>query len=105
TLTPMLNARLVRKDVHKKSKFYVRTESFFLRLIEGYGKSLDGFLRRRWQAFPIIGVCLVMIVWFYKLIPSELAPLEDRNWLRLQISAPEGASFEYTDAFMLKLTD
>lgn len=105
TLTPMLNARLVRKDVHKKSKFYERTEPFFQRLIEGYGKSLDGFLRRRWQAFPIIGVCLVMIVWFYKLIPSELAPLEDRNWLRLQISAPEGASFEYTDAFMLKLTD
>jgi multidrug efflux pump len=46
-----------------------------------------------------------MIIGFFSIIPSELSPLEDRSWLRLSITAPEGASYEYTDAFMLKLTD
>jgi multidrug efflux pump len=35
-----------------------------------------------------------------KLIPSELAPLDDRSWLRINATAPEGASYEYMDRFM-----
>jgi multidrug efflux pump len=105
TLTPMLNAYLVRKDVHRKSRFYLATEPFFVNLVEGYARTLDRFLKRRRLAYLIFMGVIGLMVWIYNLIPSELAPLEDRSWLRLQITAPEGASFEYTDAFMLKLTD
>jgi len=105
TLTPMLNAYLVHKDPHRKSRFYLATEPFFLNLVAGYERTLDKFLRHRRWAFAIFGVTTALMVWVYTLIPSELAPLEDRSWLRLQITAPEGASFEYTDAFMQKLTD
>ncbi|MDQ6757753.1 MAG: efflux RND transporter permease subunit, partial [Bacteroidota bacterium] len=35
--------------------------------------------------------------------PSELAPMEDRNQFRLQVTAPEGTSYDYMDAYVDKL--
>ncbi|MCC6690662.1 MAG: efflux RND transporter permease subunit, partial [Bacteroidia bacterium] len=104
SLTPMLNAYMVRKT-SKKSKFYELTEPFFQRLNSMYENSLAGFLKVRWWAYVIIVATLVMIFVLGKLIPSELAPLEDRGWMRMLISAPEGSSYEYTDKFMYKLSD
>ena len=37
-------------------------------------------------------------------IPSELAPMEDRNQFRLQITAPEGTSYDYMDTYIDKLS-
>lgn len=104
TLTPMLNARLVRKK-HKKSKFYEMTEPFFAKMESSYENSLGRFMKRRGLGFAIVGVCMVIIYILFngKAIQSELAPLEDRSALRLQITAPEGASYDYTDAYVLKL--
>ncbi len=103
SLTPMLNAYLVRKDPHKKSKFYESTEPFFVGLVNGYSKALNSFLKVRWWSFVIIIGAVVIIVFVGRLLPSELSPLEDRSWMRLAITAPEGSSFEYTDKFMDKL--
>ena len=104
TLTPMLNAKLVRKN-HKKSKFYERTEHLFVKMNESYRNGLNRYLKYRWTAILIIVSCLVVGVYFWIfMLKSELAPLEDRNWFRMQVSAPEGASFEYTDRFMDKIT-
>ncbi len=103
TLTPMLNARLNRKS-HKKSRFYELTEPFFERLVTNYGQSLNSFLHKRYLAiFIIIGAIAVIFV-IGKLIPSELSPLEDRSVFRISVSAPEGASYEYTESFMNKLS-
>jgi multidrug efflux pump len=104
TLTPMLNAYLVPKK-QKKSKFYEWSEPFFVSLIERYGNSLSSFLKRRVLAFVLILVSSGLIFLFGGLLPEELAPLEDRSWFRLAVTAPEGSSFEYTDAFMDKLAN
>ncbi len=104
TLTPMLNAKLVRKDPNKKSRFYILTEPFFQGMISGYERSLGNFLKKRWIAIVIIFVAMLMIVGFNKLLQSELAPMEDRSAMRLSVTAPEGASFEYTDHFMDKIS-
>src|SRR5207253_7461952 len=39
------------------------------------------------------------------ILQSELSPIEDRSWLRLTVTAPEGAAFDYTDRFMDKISD
>ncbi|MBA3705686.1 MAG: efflux RND transporter permease subunit, partial [Bacteroidetes bacterium] len=103
TLTPMLNAYMVRKT-HKKSRFYEYSEPFFERMVNGYHHSLENFMAKRWLAFVIIAACGLFIFLIGKILPSELSPLEDRNWLRMSVTAPEGSSFEYTDAYMQKLT-
>ncbi|MEW6469581.1 MAG: efflux RND transporter permease subunit [Bacteroidota bacterium] len=104
TLTPMLNARLIRKT-NRKSRFYEMTEPFFVNMVAGYRRSLDNFLKKRWLAIPIILTAIAAIFGVGSLLQSELAPLEDRGWLRLSVTAPEGASYDYTDRFILKLTE
>ncbi|MBP9212375.1 MAG: efflux RND transporter permease subunit, partial [Bacteroidetes bacterium] len=102
SLTPMLNARLIRKN-HKHSRFYDMTEPFFQKMNSVYESMLDRFMQRRWVATAIVLGSLVLIVLIGSRLQSELAPLDDRSFIRLQITAPEGASFEYTDAFMDKI--
>ena len=103
TLTPMLNAYLMKGT--KKSNFYIKTEPFFVKMNEGYNSSLNSFLEKRWIAFPIVLFCVGIIVLFWKILPKETAPLDDRSSLSMSIAAPEGASFEYTDAFMSQVND
>ncbi|RZL01502.1 MAG: efflux RND transporter permease subunit, partial [Pedobacter sp.] len=104
TLTPMLNAYLMKKTGHKKSKFYNMTEPYFVKLNEGYSSNLNKFLNKRWLSFPIILVCIGLIVLFWKLLPKETAPYDDRSAVNLNISTPEGSSFVYTDRFLMALT-
>jgi len=103
TLTPMLNAKLVRKS-DKKSKFYLATEPYFERMNTSYLRGLNNFLKYRWLAFILIALCSIMIWFFGKSLKSELAPLEDRNWMRISLTTPEGSTFEYTDAFVDKMS-
>ncbi len=102
TLTPMLNAKLVSKT-HKKSKFYEMTEPFFQRLEDGYFNSLGNFLKQRWIAFVVFGASVLIGIACFFYIPQELAPLDDRAWLRINTTAPEGTSYESMEKFMDKL--
>jgi multidrug efflux pump len=102
TLTPMLNARLLRNS-QKHSRFYTMTEPFFERLMSGYRNSLAGFMKRRWLAWVILGSCMVLITVIGSFLQSELSPLEDRSWFRIISTAPEGTSFETMDRNMDKL--
>lgn len=104
SLTPMLNAYLVRKNPNKRSRFYEMTEPFFENMVNSYGNSLSNFLKVRWWSFVIILVAVVLIFVVGGKIPSELSPLEDRSWMRMSVTAPEGASYEYTDRFMDKIS-
>ncbi|MBC7913095.1 MAG: efflux RND transporter permease subunit [Pyrinomonadaceae bacterium] len=104
TLTPMLNAYLMKGGVHKKSKFYNWSEPYFQKMNSGYAEALGSFMKKKWLSFPIILGCLGFTVLFYILLTKETAPLDDRSMLRLQVSAQEGASYEYTDRFMQELT-
>jgi multidrug efflux pump len=102
TLTPMLSARLIRKD-KKHSRFYDLTEPFFVRINSAYQNSLTQFMKSKRWAFFIIAGALILIFVVGKNLQSELAPLEDRNWLRMLVTGPEGASYDYTDNFLLKV--
>jgi multidrug efflux pump len=104
TLTPMLNARLVRKDPTKKSRFYVWSEPFFTAMDEWFKGSVSRFLEKRWAAIIVLIISGLAIWFFGKQLQSELSPLEDRNWLRLQVTMPEGTSFEATDALMDRIS-
>ncbi len=104
TLTPVLNIKLTKKTP-KHSWFYKKTEPFFRGMENGYTSLLTSFMRVRWIAFVIVAVCGVIIYLIGSSIPSELAPMEDRSQFRLQVTAPEGSSYEYTDAFIDRLTN
>ncbi|MBK9255624.1 MAG: efflux RND transporter permease subunit [Saprospiraceae bacterium] len=102
SLTPMLNAYLSKKT-DNKGWFYQATEPFFVGLDRNYRNALRNFLDNRWMAFVIIIICFGMVYFFNSVLKTELSPLEDRNAIRLQVQAPEGSSFEFTDRIIQDL--
>lgn len=103
TLTPMLNAKLVRKDPTKKSRFYVATEPFFIAMENWFKNSLIRFISNSALLLTVIVCSVLGIIYFGKQLKSELSPLEDRNWLRIQVSLPEGTAYEVTDNLMNRI--
>ncbi|MEO9022970.1 MAG: efflux RND transporter permease subunit [Ginsengibacter sp.] len=99
TLTVVLNVKLTHKSIGH-SWFYRKTEPFFQGMENGYKKSLAGFMKFKWVALAMVAVCLGIIYFIFKGLPSELAPLEDRNQFRLSVTAPEGTSYDYMDSYM-----
>lgn len=104
TLTPMLNAYLMKGGEQKKSKFYLRTEPYFEKLNTEYASSLKEFLKYKWLSFATIIGCFALIYVFYQLLPKETAPYDDRSFISLRVTAPEGVSYDYMDRFMTDLT-
>ena len=97
SLTPVLNIYLTKKDPTKHSWFYRITEPFFRGMENLYRLTLKGFMKLRWAAFIILLACVAVIYLIGKNIPSELAPMEDRNRVRATLTGPEGADFDFTD--------
>jgi hydrophobe/amphiphile efflux-1 (HAE1) family protein len=92
TITPVLNVVLSRKK-QGHGKFYMKTEPFFTGMENGYNRLLNGFLKIRWMAWVIIGACVVILVVIFKILPSEIAPLEDRSSVRFTVTGQEGMSY------------
>ncbi len=99
SLTPMLNVKLIRKG-SKKSRFYEKTEPFFVKMTDAYTETLVKFMKHRWIAIVILLVSVGIIVALNKVIPSELAPLDDRSALRYTVTGSEGASYEFMTRYM-----
>jgi len=105
SLTPVLNIYLTKKNVHKHSWFYTKSEPFFKGMESGYHRWLAAFMRKRWIAFIIVLACVGAIYFVGTKLPSELAPMEDRNRLRTSILAPEGTDFDYMDQAVYDITE
>ncbi|MFM9988216.1 efflux RND transporter permease subunit [Flavobacterium sp.] len=104
TLTPMLNAYLMKGGEQKKSKFYNLTEPFFKKMNSTYAEALTGFMKKKWLSFPILIACFGLIYLFFGIIQKETAPYDDRSFIGVNVTAPEGASYDYMDRFMNELT-
>jgi multidrug efflux pump len=95
----MLATKILKSRKTGHGRFYMATERFFDNLNARYRNSLDKFLRHRQLTFLIMGLSVVLIVIFWKLIPSEMAPLEDSSQIMINLTMPEGASYEFTQDY------
>jgi multidrug efflux pump len=102
TISPMLSSKLLKP--HSKDGrgdgFAGAVDKVFLRIRKGYGAAFDATVNR-----PIIigaSVVAVLVGCFFlmRAIPSEYVPEEDRGQFQIQISGPEGASFEYMSQYL-----
>ncbi|MCG2610697.1 efflux RND transporter permease subunit [Flavobacterium sp. SM15] len=105
TLTPMLNAYLMKGGEQKKSKFYNLTEPLFEKMNSGYAGALTNFMKKKWLSFPILIACFGLIYLFFNILQKETAPYDDRSFIGVNVTAPEGASYDYMDRFMSELTE
>jgi multidrug efflux pump len=102
TFTPMLATKLLKRR-EKKNWLYRKTEPFFEGLNTLYSRSLHAFLEKKWISIPVVLVLFGAIFYFWRQIPSELSPLEDRSQITINIRGPEGATYEFVRDFSDKI--
>jgi len=98
TLTPMLSTKIL-KTRHKRSKAYNYSEKFFIKLNGAYQQSLNTLLNRKYVSLFILFVCFFLIFILWKNIPAEMAPLEDRSQLSINITTTEGSTYEFNEEY------
>jgi len=104
TLTPLITVWLQKSAKPGDGNwFYRSTEPFFQAMVSGYEGTLITFMKRKVLAIPVLLISFFLIWGLYKVLPSELAPLEDRSQFRAIVSAPEGVSYEYMYRYMDEL--
>ena len=89
TITPVLNVYMTKKN-SGHGKFYEKTEPFFQKMESGYKNLLTRFIRVRWMAWVLVAICGGIIYLIGSSIQNEIAPLEDKSNVRLNITGPEG---------------
>ena len=98
TLTPMLATKIL-KTRHNRSKVYNYTEKFFIWLNRGYQSSLESILKRKYISLVLIVGSVVLTFFLWRNIPAEMAPLEDRSQLSVNITTPEGSTYEFNEEY------
>jgi multidrug efflux pump len=102
TLSPMMCSKLLRHNP-TPSRFDRGMERVLVALTNGYERVLAWALHHRWI------VVLTMVAsgaasWaLFTSMRSELAPLEDRGVVLINVSAPDGSTLAYTEKYMLEI--
>ncbi|MCH8537518.1 MAG: efflux RND transporter permease subunit, partial [Alkalimonas sp.] len=92
TLTPMLSSKIL---THRKreSKLGTWLHLGFQKLEQGYTNQLQVVTKKRWPVLTLVVLCLLSSAMLLKLLPSELAPTEDRGTFFVSANGAEGASY------------
>ena len=104
TLTPMISSQILRPLHGLNQSWATRSfDTFFEWLNKIYEKTLRWTLRHKWLTMVGGIAVLVLSIFLFKLLPSELVPVEDRGTAFGIVIAPEGATLEYTDSYVREI--
>ncbi|MDO9290614.1 MAG: efflux RND transporter permease subunit, partial [Hydrogenophaga sp.] len=95
TLSPMMSSKLLRHNPNP-GWFDSGMERVLVAITRGYSRLLAGALRVRWL---VVGVMLASAAgswWLLQTTKQELAPLEDRGVILVNVNGPDGATLAYT---------
>jgi multidrug efflux pump len=102
--SPMM-CSLLLKGHEKHGRIYRAMEAAFNGLTAGYRWLLGMSLRAR----PVVAILALAVagaaVLLFRVLPSELAPIEDRGAIANVMIAPEGATPDYTIGYSSRLED
>lgn len=104
SLTPMLASQIL-KPLHGAGKGWASRsfDAFFESLNNFYDRLLRWALHHR--ILMVTGALVVVLVGYvlFRLLPSELVPVEDRGVGFGIVIAPEGATLDYTDGYVREI--
>ncbi len=93
TLTPMLCSKLM---VPAHGRIQLMTEPFFTGMNNVYRRILSRALKAPLVILAMGVVVSLSAYGLFQSVPKEFSPTEDRGAIIIQVSAPEGASLDYT---------
>ncbi|TSJ61106.1 efflux RND transporter permease subunit [Starkeya sp. 3C] len=95
SLTPMMCSRLLKHE-EKPGRVSAFIERRLRGMEEGYRRLLGATLRVRPAVIVLALAVAATSVYFLRVLPSELSPVEDRGMIRVTGSGPEGSTLAYT---------
>ncbi|MGE4012742.1 MAG: efflux RND transporter permease subunit, partial [Alphaproteobacteria bacterium] len=98
SLSPMMSSKLLKHEA-KHGLFYRIVENFLVWLNNTYRSVLGRVLTVRPLVVIVMFVVAASAFGLFKLLPSELTPVEDRGVVVSVGFAPEGSTPEYTDVY------
>ena len=119
TLTPMMCSLLLKHNP-KPGRFDRSMERVLVVVSEAYGRLLrwvvtarygrnaqgqggggvaGALLQARWIVVAVMLVSAAAICWVFPTMKRELSPLEDRGVILANVTAPDGATLEYTNRY------
>ena len=102
SLTPMMCSRMLRHE-GKETGIGRKIEQAIDRLTTGYRNVLVWSLGHRGLVLAMGLAVAVIGGVLFKVVPSELAPTEDRGTIVGMAVAPEGSTIDYTDKYVSQM--
>ena len=102
TLIPMLSSKLFKAN-ERRGWLTTKIENGFKRIGNVYRRVLGGIVPRPWPTMAIALLVTVAAAGLFRALPTEYAPREDRGIFFTLITAPPGASLEYTEAYARRM--
>jgi multidrug efflux pump len=99
TLTPMMASKLFAAGI-QRGRFSRLIDNLFRSLSDLYQRTLVRVMR---HSVAVAAVAVAVSVGGYLLLrqlPSEYSPAEDRAFMMISVTAPEGASLQYTERYV-----
>jgi multidrug efflux pump len=97
TLSPMMCARLLKRE--HPSRYSQWLSNTLTNLQNCYQQALRRILAKRKWVVAALVLAAVTGIGFYHFLSSELAPREDMGQVYVSVTAPQSASFQYTDGY------
>jgi len=105
SLSPMMASKLLRPALNE-GWLARRVNGVMNAVTNSYRHSLEGLLSLRTASFATGGLVLLLAAFaglLFATLPKELVPAEDRGRVDINISAPEGAGYDYTSKIGLQI--
>ena len=99
TLTPMMCSKLLRHE-SQPSWFDRSMERVLVSITNAYGVALRWVLAHRWVVLLVMVASGAGSYGLFVSTKSELAPMEDRGVILVNVSSPDGATLQYTGKYL-----
>ena len=101
TLSPMMCSRFLK--IHRMNTHERRLQDWTVRVNAHYARALDWVLAHRKTVFGFMLANILVGLVFFHLLPTDLLPKSEINYLFAFLSGPNSASSDYVNQFSLPL--
>ncbi|WP_319584247.1 multidrug efflux RND transporter permease subunit [uncultured Pseudodesulfovibrio sp.] len=106
TLSPALSALILRPYTPIRGPlgwFFTKFNTVFDWVTTRYNKAVAAMVRRAFMGVLVVAVLIGACGGLFSILPSSFVPDEDQGYFIINVSLPEGASLERSDAVMKKV--
>ncbi len=107
TLSPALCAMMLkpRKEANKGllTKFFAKFNEYFDSTRAGYVNVSSFLMKKARRSLGVLALTVVLVYALTKLVPSGFIPLEDMGYFYMNVTLPDSASLQRTDAVMKEI--